>query len=874
MAHIRSDTIKENPNENSQVTKNKLFRMAMEGKWEEVAKLFERYEWTQTAKITNSGDTALHIAISVGKEDNVRQLTESIWEPSRLRQVLEIQNDRGNTPLHSAASMGNVAMCQYIATVYPELVGATNNNGDTPFVMAALHGEKAAFFCLHFICLDKNMNGYGFSRRKNGDTILHCAIAGDYFDLAFQIIQLYPLLARSVNQEGVTPLHLLASKPSAFRSSSHLEGYYKIIYHCILVDQLEVEASGKQPERTDSPGDKKNLNPETYRACKDLFQLFWRMVLGVTGNNSNGEETETKTESKGREKTDAENPGPKAGRPGVEQNFWPEPSDDQPTGIDSGGNKKTPAYPENYRTCNDFFKLLWKMVLVVTGINSAKSDAENNKVRKARHGTDELFPANYRTCIEFVKLANKALLMFLGLGLTAITNIESNKQKHTWAVQILNELLGLHSTYEDASPYGGDHAPESTQSRTNELEETMPYDLDPDQLISSETPPTDSTKTAGSDAQKLVLLAGMEETLKTAKTILLIDSKWSINDITKKVQELFPISVQDRNAESKNLMMLVDQDKPPEMPKKLETPILLAAKNGITEIVERILELCPIAINDVNADNKNIVLLAVEHRQPKVYELLRRLNISKVSMFRQLDTEENSALHLAAKLGDKQPWRIPGAALQMQWENKWYEYVRDSMPHNFFPRYNKEGKTPSDLFTETHRGLVEDGSKWLTNTSQSCSVVAALIATVAFTTSTTVPGGFETNGIPALENKPGFDLFAVSSLVALCFSITALVMFLAILTSRYQETDFGRNLPRKLLLGLTSLFVSIAAMLISFCGGHFFVLKEELKLAAVPVYAVTCLPVTFFAMAQLPLYIDLLRATLSEVPQRSHKVDP
>ncbi|XP_041016453.1 ankyrin repeat domain-containing protein 27-like [Juglans microcarpa x Juglans regia] len=293
--------------------KSKLFRMAMEGKWDEAAELYEQDEWAQTAKITNSGDTALHIAVSVGKEDNVRQLIQSIWDPSRLRQVLETRNDRGNTPLHSAASMGNVAMCRCIATVYPELVGATNNNGDTPFVMAALHGEKAAFFCLHFICLSKDMDGYQFSWRKNDDTILHCAIAGDYFDLAFQIIHLYPKLARSVNQKGLTPLHLLASKPSAFRSGSHLEGYYKIIYHCILVDPLEVEASIKQP---DSPGDKKKMNPETYRACNGLLQSFWRMVQGVTGKNRNGEETETKTESKGREKTDAENPEPKAGRPG------------------------------------------------------------------------------------------------------------------------------------------------------------------------------------------------------------------------------------------------------------------------------------------------------------------------------------------------------------------------------------------------------------------------------------------------------------------------------------------------------------------------------------------------------------------------------
>ncbi|XP_042986682.1 uncharacterized protein LOC122315052 isoform X2 [Carya illinoinensis] len=850
--------------------KKEFFRMTMEGKWDEVAKLFDQQdEWAPTAKITNSGDTALHIAVSVGNEDNVTKLIQSIRDPSRLRQVLETGNDRGNTPLHSAASMGNVAMCQRITRVYPELVGCKNNNQETPLFMAALHGKKAAFFCLHSIC--QLVAGRGrllYSRRKNGDTILHCAIAGDYFDLAFQIIKLYPELASLVNEEGLTPLHLLASKPSAFRSSSQLEGYDKIIYHCIFLDQLEEDIPDSQPEGTDSPGDKKNLTSEKCRIFNDLLQLFWRMVPG--GKNRNGEETETKNERKDREETDAENPGAKAGRPGVEQNFEREPSESSDAlpsmRIISPGNEETPAYPENYRTCNDVFKLLWKMVLVVTGINRGKTNAK--KVPKERHGIE--FPANYRTCIEYVKLANKALLMFIGLGLgTAITKMESNKRKHVWAVQIMNELLELSMiTYDEEASRFRVGVAELPQSRTNELEETMAYDLHPDQLISSETPPTDSMETTGSD--------GMEKTLKTAKMILSInDSKSGINDIVNKVKEIFPISIQDRNAGNKNLMMLVDQDQSPKMPKKLETPILLAAKNGIAEIVEKILEVYPFAVNDVNEDNKNIVLLAVEYRQPKVYEvLLRRRYRSNESMFRQLDKEENSALHLAAKLGDKRPWRIPGAALQMQWENKWYEYVRDSMSDNFFPRYNKKGETPSDLFIETHRDLVKDGSKWLTNTSQSCSVVAALIATVAFTTSTTVPGGFETNGLPALKNKPGFNLFAVSSLIALCFSITALVMFLAILTSRYQERDFGRDLPRKLLLGLTSLFVSIAAMLISFCGGHFSVLKEELKFAAIPVYAATCLPVTFFAMAQFLLYIDLLRATLMKVPQRSHKVDP
>ena len=197
------------------------------------------------------------------------------------------------------------------------------------------------------------------------------------------------------------------------------------------------------------------------------------------------------------------------------------------------------------------------------------------------------------------------------------------------------------------------------------------------------------------------------------------------------------------------------------------------------------------------------------------------------------------------------------------------------MPLHFFPRYNRQRQTPKELFTETHRHLVEKGGDWLNKTSESCSVVAALIATVSFATTSTVPGGVNQNsGIPTLENQPAFNVFAIASLVALCFSVTAVVMFLAILTSRYQERDFGRDLPTKLLVGLTSLFVSIASMLISFCAGHFFVLKDKLKYAAFPVYAVTCLPVTFFAMAQFPLYFDLMWATFKKVPQRSYKAVP
>ena len=91
-------------------------------------------------------------------------------------------------------------------------------------------------------------------------------------------------------------------------------------------------------------------------------------------------------------------------------------------------------------------------------------------------------------------------------------------------------------------------------------------------------------------------------------------------------------------------------------------------------MVEKILERYPIAMYDVDRDRKNIVLLTVKHKQPRLYELLLSLqkkNTLKDSIFSKVDCDGNSALHLAAEVDFN--WPVPGAASQMQWEIKWYE---------------------------------------------------------------------------------------------------------------------------------------------------------------------------------------------------------
>ncbi|XP_041020236.1 uncharacterized protein LOC121261894 isoform X2 [Juglans microcarpa x Juglans regia] len=267
------------------------------------------------------------------------------------------------------------------------------------------------------------------------------------------------------------------------------------------------------------------------------------------------------------------------------------------------------------------------------------------------------------------------------------------------------------------------------------------------------------------------------------------------------------------------------------------------------------------------------MLLAVQYRQPHVFQILLKKNIMiRDRVLRVEATSGNNAAHLAAELGEYRPWLIPREALQIQYEIKWFEFVTESIPSNFLTRRNEAKMTPEELFVKNHKDLVQDGGKWLHKTSESYSVVAGLIATVAFATSTAVPGGIRDNiGIPTFENKTPFHLFAISSLIALCFSVTALVTFLSISTSRNKERDFGKDLPMKLLIGLTSLFFAIAAMLISFCSGHLFVIDDKLKYVAYPVHAATYLPVTLFAVMQFPLYFDIIESTFRKVPRRSYK---
>ena len=146
-------------------------------------------------------------------------------------------------------------------------------------------------------------------------------------------------------------------------------------------------------------------------------------------------------------------------------------------------------------------------------------------------------------------------------------------------------------------------------------------------------------------------------------------------------------------------------------------------------------------------------------------------------------------------------------------------------------------------------------------TAQSCSLVAALIATVVFAAAFTLPGGIDSKGTPVFVNRPLFIIYAICNALSLFSSSASVLMFLSILTSRYAEHDFFKSLPIKLIVGLTGLFVSIVTMMIAFTVTFFVTFRKGEKWIPIPMALSAAVPVALFAFQQYPLWKDIYCST-------------
>ncbi|KAL6327293.1 hypothetical protein AAG906_018593 [Vitis piasezkii] len=233
-----------------------------------------------------------------------------------------------------------------------------------------------------------------------------------------------------------------------------------------------------------------------------------------------------------------------------------------------------------------------------------------------------------------------------------------------------------------------------------------------------------------------------------------------------------------------------------------------------TEMIKSIPELA--WSRDING--RNIFFIAILNRQEKIFNLLHGLtDAQKMKVISPLDRFGNSMLHLVAMLApSEQLDGIPGAALQMQRELQWFQHCAA----NIQGRSKLRWKKASEVFSQQHADLVKEGEKWMKEIATSSSVVAALIVTIMFAAAFTIPGV-------------------------------------------YAENKFLTRLPTKLIIGLSALFISIAAMMIAFCAALAVLLKESsTKVVMIPIILLACVPVILFALLQFPLLVNIFISTL------------
>ncbi|KAK7333554.1 hypothetical protein VNO80_30329 [Phaseolus coccineus] len=151
-----------------------------EGRWENVIPEYIDYSDYHKIIINESRGTALHVAVNDGKVELVNILVEAILSHEgravlRADSALRSTNERGDTPLHLAASRGFIGMCKCIIGEYGErkdLIRVRNDNGETPIFKAVLTGQTKVFVYLHHVSKDLKVS----LRNYDGDNILHYSI--------------------------------------------------------------------------------------------------------------------------------------------------------------------------------------------------------------------------------------------------------------------------------------------------------------------------------------------------------------------------------------------------------------------------------------------------------------------------------------------------------------------------------------------------------------------------------------------------------------------------------------------------------------------------------------------------------------------------
>ncbi|KAJ9553589.1 hypothetical protein OSB04_017634 [Centaurea solstitialis] len=300
--------------------------------------------------------------------------------------------------------------------------------------------------------------------------------------------------------------------------------------------------------------------------------------------------------------------------------------------------------------------------------------------------------------------------------------------------------------------------------------------------------------------------------------------------------------------------------------------LFVATEMGNTLFVVELLRAYPGLRWMTNDDDMTIFHVAAMHRHLGIFNLLYELGKRKNTISVEKDKNGNTMLHLIAMTSKNVRDETSGASLVMQRELLWFKEVENMMLASFREHKNNRGETAYQIFFEQNRDVISQGVKWM----RDCMVVATLIVTVAFAVAFTVPGGYNQESatdtvpsgnnqgaaIPIFIHKPSFLVFVIADAISLSSASTSLIMFLSLLISRHSQRDFIHSLPKKLMIGLITLFISVASMMVTFSASFFVLYNKDLKWVPITIAVLVSIPVFTFIVQQAHVMWDMIGSML------------
>lgn len=288
-----------------------------------------------------------------------------------------------------------------------------------------------------------------------------------------------------------------------------------------------------------------------------------------------------------------------------------------------------------------------------------------------------------------------------------------------------------------------------------------------------------------------------------------------------------------------------------------------ATMNGISELVKLSIQYFPELIW-ISSDETTLMTLAVQYRHDKILRLFLKQSSTNGLSLVPAPTEKESEMMMCAASKYYTDFdyitNISGAAFQMQRELQWFKAVESWVaPGLRTSRIGSDNQTYSVKFVKNHEKLLENGQKWVKETADNCMIVSTIITTVLFAAAFTVPGTNNDSNIIPL--KGSVLIFTIFDGLGLFLSVAATLLFLAILTSPNEPEDFLDSLPRKIIMGLFSLFLSLVFMLVAFSATLTFVLDKTMEHVLIPIILLTSFFLTVFAVLQHPLLSQMIKST-------------